>query len=96
MNELKAALWTALFSFVTIFFTSLMGLMSTIMSWASGTADFPGFSVIGKFAAAAAVSALIGLVNGLVRLAQSRLGIGTVPQYGPQYDGPVVDATDGL
>jgi len=85
MNELKAALWTALFSFVTLFGTSLLGWLQDVIDWASGTESFPSLSVLGKFAAAAVVSCMIGFVNWAIRFAQSRLGIaaGTLPTYGP-------------
>ncbi len=83
-NEFKAALWTALFTFVTLFGTSVLGFVQALTDWASsdGTVDFPDVSTLGKAAVAAALAAVTGLINYVVRVAQSRQ---LLPGAGPQY-----------
>lgn len=89
-DALRAAAWTALFSFVTLFGASVAGWLQDVAAWASssGRAPLPGLSVLGYGLVAAAASAAIGLVNFIVRAAQAR-GVlpGRPPRYGP-HTGP--------
>lgn len=86
-NAIKAGLWTALFSFITLFGLALVGWLQDVMAWASeegAGASFPDFTTLGYAAASAATSAVIGLVNGVVRSIQAVTGKGTVPSYDTQ------------
>lgn len=106
-NSLKAAAWTALFTFLGMFGITLLGFLQEVASWAgsSGTTPFPEVSVLGYGLIAAAVAAVIGIVNFVVRYAQT-VGVipGRAPEYSPApapYDGaaPSVrwsDLPDGL
>lgn len=81
---LKAALWTAFFSFVTLFGTSLIGWLQDVVDWASDDSAgivFPDPGVLAKAGVSAVVSAMIGLVNFLVRFGQQKAGVGEVPVY---------------
>jgi len=84
VNELKAAGWTFLFSFVALFGMSLVGFIQEVADWASssGAEPLPGLSSVGYAAVAAVASAGIGLVNFVVRLAQSK---GVLPGETPTY-----------
>lgn len=83
-NALKAALWTALFTFLAVFGIATIGFLQDVASWASGDAlTFPDVSVLGKAAVSAFAAAATGLVNWVVRLAQSK---GALPGAGPVYD----------
>lgn len=82
-NPLRAALSTFVFSFCTLFLLSALGWLNDLLSWATsqGVDPFPDVTVLGYAAAAALVSALIGLVNFGVRLGQEKTGVGTPPVY---------------
>lgn len=84
-NALRAAAWTALFSFVGLFGLSLLGWLQDVAVWASssGREPLPGLSTLGYGLVAAAASAAIGLVNFVVRYAQAR---GVVPGQPPTYE----------
>jgi len=86
INSLKAALWTALFSFFGLFGTTLVGFFQQVSEWASnsGQDPFPDVSVLGYAFVSAIGSAVIGLVNFAIRYGQSKgliFGKDTVPQY---------------
>jgi hypothetical protein len=83
-NEVKAALWTALFTFVALFGASVFGWVQDVTEWAStsGTAVFPNVTVLGKAAVSALGAAAAGLVNFVVRWAQAQ---GVIPGAGPNY-----------
>lgn len=85
-DSIKAGLYTAAFSFVTLFGLSLLGWLNDVVEWASseGTTVFPDASGLAKAAASAATASLIGVVNAVVRWAQDRTGIGPeTPDYTP-------------
>lgn len=86
-DSLKAGLWTALFAFITLFGTSAIGWLQDVVEWASSgdaTLAFPDASVLVKAGVSAVVSALIGLVNFVIRWAQDQTGIGPgTPDYTP-------------
>lgn len=85
-DAVRAGLWTALFTFITLFGLSALGWLNAVLSWAqdgSGAVVFPDARVLVKAAISAGVAALVGLVNLVVRLAQARLGLGTGPSYSP-------------
>lgn len=86
INAAKAALWTALFSFIGLFSVTLLGWLQDVVVWASdsGVAEFPDLSVLGYGFVAAAASTAIGVVNFVVRYAQAR---NVLPGSGPSYDG---------
>lgn len=80
----KAALWTFVFSFVTLFGTSLIGWLQDVVDWASDDSAgivFPDPGVLAKAAVSAVVSAMIGLVNFVVRFGQQKTGVGEIPTY---------------
>lgn len=82
-NALKAGLWTALFSFIGLFFLSAIGWVNKVAEWASsnGTAEFPDLSILAYAAVSAASAAVIGLFNAVVRAFQGATGLGTTPSY---------------
>lgn len=86
-NELKAAVSTAIFTFIALFGASLIGWVQAVVDWsaAGGVDVFPDVSVLGKAAVAAAGAALTGLINFAVRWAQAQ---GVLPGRGPTYPGP--------
>lgn len=80
----KAALYTFAFSFITLFGTSLIGWLEEVVQWASDDSAavlFPDPGALAKAAVSAVVSAMIGLVNFVVRFGQQKAGVGEVPVY---------------
>lgn len=79
----KAALFTALWTFIGVFGVSLAGWVSDVAAWA-GTdgAVFPAVTPLGKAAVAAFAAAASGLVGWIVRTAQSH---GMLPGEAPHY-----------
>lgn len=83
-DSFKAAAYTVLFSFITLFALSLLGWLGDVLAWAQDTNDitvFPDPSVLIKAAVSASVSAIIGLVNFVVRYVQGKVGGGEAPVY---------------
>lgn len=84
-NELRAALWTTLFTFIGLFSASVVGWVQDVAEWAStggGVEVFPDVTVVGKAAVSAAGAAFVGLVNWTWRKMQS---LGVLPGNGPVY-----------
>lgn len=82
-NSLKAALYTALWSFLGVFSVSLLGWLGDVATWA-GTdgAEFPAVTPLGKAAVAAFAAAASGAIGWVVRIAQSHhLLPGSAPSY---------------
>lgn len=83
-NSFKAALWTAIFTFIATAGTALVGLLGSVTEWINGgdpiAADVSNF---GKVVASAFVAGVAGLVNWAVRAAQAK---GVLPGSGPSYD----------
>jgi len=86
-NSLKAALWTALFTFVAGVLLGALNLLSAFEGWVNGTDPtlMDDLSVFVKVTAAAFVAAASGLINWAVRAVQAR---GALPGNGPQYVTP--------
>lgn len=86
-NELKAGGVTALFTFLGLFFLSAIGWVTEVGAWASseGASEFPSFTTLGYAVAAAFAAAVVGLLNFLFRLFQSK---GWIPGDGPTYGTP--------
>lgn len=84
-NSLKAAGWTALFTFLALFASSAIGWMGDVIEWSSseGATSFPALGTLGYAAVSAFGAAVSGALNWLVRFAQERTGTGSVPSYGP-------------
>lgn len=85
LDAFKAALYTALWTFIAIFGTSLLGWLDAVSEWATSdgaTVAFPDGDVLVKAGLAAAVAALSGLVAFTIRQAQVLLRLGTGPTYG--------------
>lgn len=85
-NSLKAGLWTALFTFITLFGTTLVGWLNDLIAWAApgDEVPFPDPSALKGAAFSAIASAAAGLVNWLIRWAQDRTGVGPeTPVYTP-------------
>lgn len=83
-DSLKAALYTALFTFVALFGLSLAGWLNDVWHWASSNDHavlFPDPAVVWKAAVSAVIAACSGLVNFAVRFAQGHLGAGELPTY---------------
>lgn len=99
-DKLKAALRTALWSFIALFAMSSLGWLQQVAEWASssGKTPMPGLSVLGYAAVSAVVAAGIGLVNFAGVWAQGQ-GIlpGSPPSYSagistePNAEGGVID-----
>lgn len=87
INSAKAGLWTALFSFITLFAVTLLGWLQDVVLWASdsGVAEFPDLSVLGYGFVSAAAAAAIGLVNFGLRFVQ---GSSSLPGGPPEYTDP--------
>lgn len=85
-DSAKAGAATAVFTFIGLFGASLIGWIQAVVDWAaaSGEPPFPSVSVLGKAAVSAATAALVGLVNYVVRSAQTA---GWLPGSGPTYPG---------
>lgn len=82
-NSLKAALWTVLFTFIAVFGVGLLGWIVDVAEWASSeSGEFPSVTPLGKLAVAALAAGASGLVNFVVRFAQSK---GALPGEGPKY-----------
>ena len=82
-DSLKAALWTALFTFVGTVLIAFVPLLEAVGDWIVGddanlADDWSAFSRVIVSAFLAAVS---GLVNWAVRALQARQGVGSVPSY---------------
>lgn len=87
-DALRAALATALWSFVGLFGLSLLGWLADLQQWASssGASAFPSLSVLGYAAVAAVAAAVIAGLNFLWRLAQAQGWLGASYQAkGPDY-----------
>lgn len=86
-DAFKAALWTAFFVFISLFGLSVLGWLNEVLEWAQDKDNivvFPDASVLVKAFTAAAVSAIVGLVNFVVRWAQAKNvlpGATTAPTY---------------
>lgn len=85
-DAIKAAAFTALWTFVGLFVASLVGWLQDLTAWASddgGTVVFPDPSVLVKAAVSAAGAACSGVAALVIRLAQahSRLVPGSPPSY---------------
>jgi hypothetical protein len=90
VNAIKAGAWTALFAFIVLFFVALVGFLTEVASWASssGVDPLPDISTLGYAFVAAVASALIGLVNAIVRALQA---VGVLPGAPPSYPSTVID-----
>lgn len=85
-DSLKAALWTALWTFVGLFVVSLLGWVGDVSKWADGSLNsFPDVDPLAKAAVSALVAAAAGLLNWIFRFAQSK---GALPGNGPTYNPP--------
>jgi amino acid transporter len=95
-DAFKAALWTALFSFITLFGVSAVGWLQDVVVWASesGASDFPDLSVLGYGLVSAVASVAIGFVNFVIRFAQAKGLFGqSASEVGPTYT-PVAPVQD--
>lgn len=90
-DALKAAGWSAVWTFVALFGLSAVGWLQDVAQWASsnGADPLPGLSVLGFAAVSAVVAAVSGLVTAIVRVAQAK---GMVPGQGPAYTDKRPDA----
>ena len=70
VTGLRAAVRTAVQTFVAVFGVALLGFVGGIAEWADSGVNFPAVSVLGK----AAVSALAAAAAGLVSWAVNRFG----------------------
>ena len=84
MDAFKAALWTALFTFIGTAGLALIGFLGSVSDWLDGSnADLSDdLSNLGKIVLSAVVAAGSGIINWLVRYAQAR---NVLPGSGPQY-----------
>jgi hypothetical protein len=74
LDAVKAALYTALWTFIGLFAVSLLGLVQQVAQWASssGHTPLPGLSVVGYAVVSAFTAAASGLVAFVVRYAQTK------------------------
>lgn len=87
LDAFKAALYTALWTFIALFGTSLLGWLDAVAEWATSdgaTVSFPDGAVLVKAGLSAAAAALSGIVAFAVRQAQVLLRLGTGPTYGAE------------
>lgn len=84
-NELRAAVTTAVITFLTLFTTAAVGFVGQLQEWASTGGEFPDVSVLGRAAVSAALAALAGLVNYAYRWLQAKQ---VLPGSGPTYPPP--------
>lgn len=88
-NALKAAAYSALWTFVAMFGVTLLGWLNDVGQWATDAGEdrgtFPDLSVLGGGALAAAAAALTFIVAFVVRQAQAS---GVVPGAPPSYPEP--------
>lgn len=90
-DQLKAAAWTALFTFTAVFGIGLLGWIADVAAWAgTDNAEFPSVTPLGKLVVAGLAAAASGFINWLVRLAQAK---GVLPGHGPVYDTTARDIT---
>lgn len=84
-NSFKAALWTALFTFIATAGTALVGLLGAVTEWINGNdaSVVDDWSTFGKIIGSAFIAAVSGLVNWAVRAAQTK---GVLPGNGPTYE----------
>lgn len=85
-NSFKAALWTALFTFIGTVAFALLGFLSAVTDFLNGNdpslAD--DLSSLTRIVMSAAVAFAAGLVNWVVRALQAK---GVIPGQGPTYQG---------
>lgn len=82
-DSVKAALYTALWTFIGVFGISLLGWLGDVATWASSDLEtFPSVTPLGKAAVAALAAAAAGFVGWVVRWSQSH---GWLPGEPPQY-----------
>ena len=83
-DPIKAASFTALWSFLGTFSLTLLGWLAQVGEWASkqGAEPFPGVGVLGYAAVSALVASASFVVSALVRFAQ---GKGWLPGSAPTY-----------
>jgi len=83
-NAVKAGAYTALWTFIALFGLSVVGWLNEVVDAASGVDGsiiYPDPTFLAKAAVSAAAAAASGLVGTIVRLAQTAMGAGNVPQY---------------
>lgn len=81
-DELRAAVTTAVVTFLTLFTAAALGFVAQLQEWASTGGTFPDVSVLGRAAVSAALAAAAGLVNFVYRWLQARE---VLPGRGPTY-----------
>lgn len=83
-NSLKAALWTALFTFIGTVLAALLPLLAAVENVVNGSDPtlIDDLSIFAKVVVSAAVAGVSGLVNWGVRAAQVR---GAIPGETPDY-----------
>jgi hypothetical protein len=90
-DSIRAAAWTALWTFVATFSLAALDWLQAVAEWASDAPDaaaFPSVAVLGKALVSATVAAVAFALNAAYRLAQARgVGLpGAVPSYTAQDD----------
>lgn len=83
-DALKAAAYTALWTFLAIFLTAVLGWLTALTEWATsdgGAVVFPDPAVLVKAMVAAVAAALAFVVAAVVRLAQAAGAPGQPPSY---------------
>lgn len=80
-NPVRAALFTALFTFLTLFLGTATGWLTTAAEAVQNGTEFPSLTILASAAVSALFSALAGLANWGVRYSQERAGKGKPPVY---------------
>lgn len=78
------ALRTFIISFLALFIPSLVGWLNNLLNWANGDTNFPEVDTLSKAAVAAAVAALIGLVNFVWNAVEDNIGKGMLRAVPPK------------
>lgn len=83
-NSFKAALWTALFTFLGTVLVAVLNILPAVEGWINGTDPTltDDLSVFVKVVVSAFIAAASGLVNYAIRALQTA---GKIPGNGPTY-----------
>lgn len=83
-NEAKAALWTALFTFLATASIGLLGFLGAVEDWLNGNDPdlLDDLALLGRLVGSAVIAAASGLLNYVVRRLQTA---GALPGSAPVY-----------
>lgn len=82
-DQVKAALATALFTFLSVFGGSLIGFVQSLIDWVNNAGPAPDPSVLKSALFSAIAAAGVGAVNYVFRTVQAKTNV--LPGTGPRY-----------